>query len=141
MNEQQLHALTDHLLVCAITRDHADIWLLNDTSSDPVMRITRIHEHQTHVKSAQEHHGHNTDIGEVPYFVEIARALALGSNIMLIGHGNGKANFVRRFMDHVSAHNIDVFKKVVAEENLNLPAMSSAEIVKEARRMWKSVTM
>lgn len=139
MNETQLNSLRNHLLVCAITRDHADIWLLNDTSAEPVFRITRIHEHQTHVRSAQEHHGHSTDIGEVPYFVEIARALALGSNVLLIGHGEGKANYVRRFMDHVSEHHAEVMKKVVAEETMNLPAMSSAQIVKEARLLWKSV--
>lgn len=139
MNETQLNSLRDHLLVCAITRDHADIWLLNDTNTDPVFHISRIHEHQTHVRSAQEHHGHSTDIGELPYFVEIARALALGSHVLLIGHGEGKANYVRRFMDHVSEHHAEVFKKVVAEERMNLPAMSSPQIIKEARRMWKSV--
>lgn len=139
MNEKQIEILRNHILVCALTRDHADIWLLNGEGTDPALSIHRIQEQHRHVVTAQEHHGHDTEIGEVSYFVEVARALALGSNVMMLGHGDGKANYMKKFMGHISTHNVDLFKKVVAEENLNLPHMTPAQVVAQARHMWKSV--
>lgn len=138
MNNLDLEKLKDRAVVAAITHDEARIWLLNDDSPNPVLRIERTEPEHVHVRQAQAHHGHASEIGEINYFDDIADSLANVSTVVLMGHGRGKANAAERFAHHAKNHHKSLLLKIAVTGHINLPAMGDAEIITEARRRWKA---
>ncbi|MFN5841246.1 MAG: hypothetical protein ACK45J_09560, partial [Acidimicrobiaceae bacterium] len=70
MKNDVLEKIRDRSVVAAVTHDHARVWLLNDESRDPVCEVTRATPIVRHVRAAQDHHGHASEVAEVPYFTE-----------------------------------------------------------------------
>jgi hypothetical protein len=138
MNENNVQKLLDRAVVVALTHDEARMWLLNDDSSNPVVRIKREEPEHVHVRQAQAHHGHASEIGESAYFAEIADALMNVSSIVLMGHGSGKANAATRFVHHVASHFKALSLKITVTGTINIPALGESEIIREARRQWKA---
>lgn len=136
MNQETLTRLSNRSLVAAVTHDHTRIWLLNDGDEEPVCTVRRPEPDIRHVRSAQAHHGHASEISEVPYFNELAAVMSVASNVVLVGHGVGKANAVNRFLDHLEAHRESLLDRVAATGQANIAALSGPQIVREARRKW-----
>jgi hypothetical protein len=128
-------------VVVAVTHDNARIWVMNISSSIPMMLIERKEPEHIHVRSAQVHHGHASENGEINYFTEIAHAIQDASSILLVGHGTGKANAAERFAYYLRDHEKKIAIKVASIETLNLPALSEGEIMNEAQRRWNVLTM
>lgn len=137
MNNLEVEKLKDRAVVVAVTHDDARIWLLNDESHHPVLRITRQEPEHLHVRQTQAHHGHVSEIGEVDYFDDIADSLSFVSSVVLMGHGTGIANAAHRFEEHVKEHHKSLMLKISVTGQINIPAMADAEIISEARRRWK----
>jgi hypothetical protein len=89
------------------------------------------------VRSAQENHGHASDIGEIPFFAELATVLSVGSNVVLVGHGTGKANAMNRFVEYLALHNEPLHQRIAATGNANIAAMTGTQIIQDARRKWR----
>lgn len=138
MNDVDVDQIRNRAVIVAITHDETRVWLLNDESQHPVCRITRDEHDHVHVRQAQAHHGHASEIGEVDYFHEVADILENVSTIVLLGHGTGKANAADRFEQHVKEHHKLVAMKIAVSSNVNIPAMGDADIVSRARRDWKA---
>ncbi len=137
MKQEILRQIADRSLVAAITRDHARVWLLNEDVEEPVVVLNREEANIRHVRSAQENHGHASDIGEIPYFAELATVLSVGSNVVLVGHGTGKANAMNRFIDYLALHNEPLHHRIAATGNANIGAMTGTQIIQDARRKWR----
>ena len=114
MEQEILRKIADRSLVAALTRDHTRIWLLNEDAVDPVCVVERHDRASKHVRAAQEHHGHASEIAEVPYFNELASVLSVASNVVLVGHGTGKANAVNRFINHLDVHKEALRNRIAA---------------------------
>jgi hypothetical protein len=138
MNNVDVEQIRNRAVIVAITHDETRVWLLNDDSQHPVCRISREEPEHVHVRQAQSHHGHASEIGEVDYFHEVANLLENASTVVLLGHGTGKANAADRFEHHVNEHHKLVAKKIAVTSNVNIPAMGDADIVSRARRDWKA---
>lgn len=138
MNDDAVKKMVNRAVVAAITHDETRLWLLNDESQHPFFQISRSEPDHAHVRQAQTHHGHASEIGEVGYFNEIANVLSHASRIVLMGHGTGKANAATRFEQHVSPHWTPLLAKIVATGIINIPALSDSGIIQEARRRWKA---
>jgi len=138
MNDVDIEQIRNRAVIVAITHDEARVWLLNDDSHHPLCRILRDEPEHVHVRQAQAHHGHASEIGEVDYFHEVANILECASTVVLLGHGTGKANAADRFAHHVNEHHKLVAKKIAFTSNVNIPAMGDADIVTKARRDWKA---
>lgn len=139
MNQEVLNRLVNRSLVAAITHDNTRVWILNDDDENPVCVVKRPHPDIRHVRTAQSHHGHASEVSEVPYFNELARVMSVASNVVLVGHGVGKANAVNRFLDHLEAHRESLLDRVAATGQANIAALSGAQIVREARKKWSHV--
>lgn len=137
MKREVLQQIADRSLVAAITQDHTRVWLLNEDQEEPVVVLQREQQEIRHVKSAQENHGHSSDLSEVPYFQELAAVLAVGSNVVLVGHGTGKANAMNRFVDYLAVHHEPLHQRIAATGNANLSAMTGTQIIHDARRKWR----
>ncbi len=138
MNNLELEKLKDRAVVIAITHDEARIWLLNDESSQPIHVIVREEQEHIHVRQAQAHHGHASEIGEPNFFDDIADVLTHTSDIVLLGHGTGKANAAERFERHIGDHHKSILERIAVEWNVNIPALTEGELIAEARRRWKA---
>jgi hypothetical protein len=136
MNDEDIEMMDEHAVIVVVTHDNTRMWLLNDVSEHPFMTVIRHEPPHVHVRSAQAHHGHASEIGEIPYFVDIASALEGATTIVLIGHGTGKANAAERFQTYVREHSKDVAAKISGLERVNIPALHDGEIVADARERW-----
>ena len=137
MEQEILRKIADRSLVAAITHDVARVWLLNEDIEEPIVVVSREVPENRHVRQAQVNHGHASEVAEVPYFAELARVLAVGSNVVLVGHGTGKANAMNRFVDYLAEHNTPLHQRIAATGNANIAAMSGAQIIQDARKKWR----
>ena len=138
MNDFDVEQIRNRAVIAAITHDETRVWLLNDDSQHPVIHLNRKEPDHVHVRQAQAHHGHASEIGEVDYFHAIADILENVSTVVLLGHGTGKANAADRFEQHMKEHHKLVAMKIAVISNVNIPAMGDADIVTRARREWKA---
>jgi len=90
-----------------------------------------------HVRTGQNDHGHDTAHRYPDYFEGIAEALRDFQVILIIGHGHGKASFASSFLNYLHRKHPDIYGRVVDSLNLNLPAMSEAEIRGSARQWYE----
>ena len=123
--------------MAAITHDHSRAWLLNEDYEEPVVAVIRETPEVRHVRSGQEHHGHASSLGEVPYFAELATVLSVGSNVVLVGHGTGKANAMNRFVEYLADHNSALHQRIAATGTANIAAMTGSQIIQDARKKWR----
>lgn len=129
-------SLINKVLVVAVEHDETRIWLMNSEAEVPVVVITRPPKSTVHVRGSQERHMHKNEIGMPKYFKEISEIMALGSESILIGHGNGNANTAQKLMNYLELHNHPSVQKVAAIEKRDLSAMSNRQLLAEARSMW-----
>ena len=141
MTSHEHQKLRNRSIVVAVTHDNARLWPLNEETLKPSLVIERREPENIHVRGAQANHGHASENGEVGYFAEIAKEIRDASSILLLGHGTGKANAAERLVHYLRDHEKQTALKVASIETLNLPALSEGEIMSEAHRRWKALTM
>ena len=125
--------LTNRLVVAVVERNETKVWLTNaekgakpDVVHPPVTR-------NIHVREAQHHSGHDSDKAEKLYYEEIAKTLEPAGEILLVGHGNGKANQVLKLIQYLERHHANIAHKVVGSLDINVPAMTDGELLAAAR--------
>lgn len=138
MNNEINQQISARAVVAVITHDETRVWLLNDESDQAIIHIKRGNAEHVHVRQAQFQHGHASEVGEVPYFNEIAEILDASSCVVLMGHGKGKANAAHRFETHLLRHSPSIAQKIAVTGTINLPALGDSQIIHEARRQWKA---
>jgi len=130
-----LLSFRNKFVVVAITADDARIWSTGLEKGTHPERIYAPDEKGAHhhIRQAQHKGGHGSDPAEHGYFDVLARELAQASEILLIGHGVGKANAMLRFTQYMERHNPDVAKKVIGAVDADLNALSENQILAKAR--------
>ncbi len=127
--------LTDRIVVAVIEKDETRIWTTNaakGTKPEVIHQPASADSHK-HVRDAQHHGGHDSDKATKAYYESISKVLAPAGEILLVGHGNGKSNWVRKFVQHVERHHKDVADKIVGALDINVPALTENEILAAAR--------
>jgi hypothetical protein len=74
--------------------------------------------------------------GNPEYWREITDALRPAAAILLLGHGNGKANASHQWVAYVEKHDHDVAAKIVADVRADIDDLSSADILAHARHYF-----
>jgi len=126
---------TNRVVVAVIERDETRIWVTNaekGTKPEVVHQPTTSNNHR-HVRQAQHHGGKDSYKSESVYYESIANALAPAGEILLVGHGNGKGNWMIKFVQHLERHHKDVAQKIVGALDINVPAMTENELLAAAR--------
>lgn len=130
--------LSKQLAAVAITQTYAKLWL---TGLDPDAQHKKIVTPEPH----ERHHsgrvglGTITDQGNDPeypghaFYEEIAQAVAKAPQILLLGHGKGKANTVSKFVHYLEEKHPQMAGKVVGTININLQALTDPEILAKSR--------
>ena len=129
---------TKGLVAVAVTRDEARIWLsgVESGSRPETLRAPDERERHHHVREAQRHRGHDTDHTDVAFFEGLTEAVRGAREIVLVGHGTGKANTMLRLVQYWERKHPDVARTVIGAIDSNLDAMTDAEIAKAVREWW-----
>lgn len=139
LSDANSHVTGAHgIVVVGVTRDHAEIWSLDERQTSPLAVLVR-HDEQgdhRHVRTGQFGHGHSSDEGFDGYFADIATLLAEAGEIMIAGHGTGRANAMESFAEYLQDKNPRVFDKVTELRYVDLPHTTGRQLAALARD-WK----
>jgi hypothetical protein len=129
---------TPRLTVVALTTREARIW---DAGIDPhassaVVGAPR-HHRNVHVRTAQQDHLHHRRIDDPVFYDKVIEGIPLTGDILLIGHGRGKANAMLSFVQHAERSRPDVAARVVGAIDNDLTSMTEGQIL-AAARFWLS---
>lgn len=130
-----MNRIANSFVVVALTQDDARIWatgLEKGTHPTTIYAPADKGLHH-HVKQMQHHGGHGGDPVEQGFFDVLGRALSDASEILLLGHGVGKANAMLRFTQYMERHNPAVAKKVIGAIDADLNALTENQILAKAR--------
>ena len=127
------------LVAVAITRDEARVWLTGVESGAKPERIEAPSDEMRHhhVREAQHHHGHDTDHDSAVFYDAVARAIAAAGEIVLIGHGKGKADTMLRFTQFLERKHPDVAMKVVGAIDADVEALTPNQILSLIREWFE----
>lgn len=127
--------ISNKFVVIALTQNEARVWatgLEKGAHPEKIFAPADKASHH-HVRQTQHQGGHSGDPAEKGFFDVIAKQVESASEILLIGHGEGKANAMVRFVQYVERHSPAVAKKIVGAMDENLNAMSENQILSAAR--------
>ena len=115
--------------------------MTNDASTNRDARhvaIVVVTQNDTRVWQAQHHRGHDTDHDDPVYFDSIASTLHGFDEILLIGHGHGKADHMRTFTRYVEHKHPAVAKAVVGTVDCDLNALTEPQLLAESRAWFRT---
>lgn len=132
--------IKNKFVVIAITTNDARIWATGLEKGGSPDRISAPEDKSSHhhVRQTQHQGGHSGDPADFGFFDVIAEHVKDSAEILLVGHGSGKANAVLRFIQFVERNNSEVAKKIVGAIDSNLNAMSENEILASAREWFEN---
>jgi hypothetical protein len=76
------------------------------------------------------------EAGNQDYWREITEALAPAGAILLLGHGNGKANASHQWVAYAEKHATDVAAKVVADVRADIGTLTSEDVLRLGQRYF-----
>jgi len=137
-DENEPKTTVDHCVVVGVTRDHAEIWSLEPGQTDPLAMVMRddVEAEHRHVRPAQNSHGHESNEGFEKYFADLARVLVGANELMIAGHGKGKANAMEDFAEYLREHHPALFARVSELRYVDISHTSGRQLAALARE-WK----
>lgn len=137
--ESSQSATDGRVVVVGVTRDHAEVWTLDERQKHPLAVVVRHDaksEHR-HVRTAQFGHGHESDEGYSRFFTDVAAVVSGANEIMIAGHGSGRSNMMEIFADWLKDKHAEIFSRVSELRYVDLPHTTGRELAAMARK-WKS---
>ena len=126
--------ISEKFVVVTITKNEARVWATGTAKGTAPEKIFAPSSPNTHHhRNDPEGHGRGEGATDAAYFGEIAEAVKGASEILVIGHGNGKARAMVNFVQYLERKHPDLGRKVVDALDENLEAMSEAQILSMAR--------
>jgi hypothetical protein len=127
------------LVLLTITKHEARIWANGISRGSTPARIFAPPEHNSkHFRHDPKAEGRGDGPGVPAYYREIIEAIKGAREILIIGHGHGKANSMIHFIDYLERKAPDLAAKVVDSIDTNLIAMSEPQILAMARKWVES---
>lgn len=127
--------IANKFVVVALTQDEARIWatgLEKGAKPEKVFAPDEKSSHH-HVRQMQHNQGHSSDPVEKGYFDVLGKHLSGASEILLLGHGEGKANAMLRFVQYMERHNPLVAKRIVGAVDADLNSLTENQVLSKAR--------
>jgi hypothetical protein len=111
-----------------------EIELALDDTSEPTIRPYDPHHFLHH----RNHKDQSREIGqrapeEPAYYDRIAEALALGGEIVIIGHGTGKSNAAHHLTEYLKSHHRGTYLRIVREMAADLSRVTEPRLLELAR--------
>jgi hypothetical protein len=126
--------ISEKFVVITVTKDEARVWATGTARGTIPTKIyapPALNAH--HFRDDPKHHGRGDGPGVPRYYEEIVAAIGGASEILLIGHGHGKASAMLHFIQYLERKHPDLAAEVVDALDTNLIAMSEPETLAMAR--------
>jgi hypothetical protein len=137
-NTTNVRSLHDQLVVAAIDFHRTAVYPVapgDDGQPEKVLDVDpEGHSHEIHHKAGNPDGTY--EAGNPEYWREITDALRPAARILLLGHGNGKANASHQWVAYVEKHDHDVAAKIVADVRANIDDLTSGDILAYARHYF-----
>jgi hypothetical protein len=140
-----VEAIRDANVVATIDFHRTLIYVLGGTGAESPERIEDV-DPQGHALEIAHRAGNpkgTYEAGNPDYWREISEALAPARAILLLGHGNGKANASHQWVAYAERHHKDVAAKVIADVRADIDDLSGHQVAQLAHhyfaidRVWK----
>lgn len=128
---------SDPFVVVAITQNEARVWTAGlDKNSKPETVKAPDHEGRHHHQRQARHHlSHEHGSHDDVYYDAITKAVEGAQEVLVVGHGKGKASHMLRLVQYWERKHPTVARKVVGSIDSDLPAMTENQIL-AASREW-----
>ena len=130
-------SIHDKVLIAAITSDQTRVWLMHSDGYEPVMTVEHDHRGNRHRRAVLESRSNSSGTEDDAYLDDVASVLALGSRLVLVGHGHGRSDLVRRLVERLEGHHPAVLEKVELVRHVDLSAVTNARLLSDLRREWQ----
>jgi hypothetical protein len=118
-------------VVAVIDFHDAIVYLTDAAAGQRPQRLVatdpRGHFHQVHHRAGNPSGTYEDD--SPVYWQELTDALSPAGAILLLGHGNGKANATHHWVAYVERHRKDVAAKVVADVRLDIDHLEAKQVL------------
>lgn len=139
LSDANANAASVHgIVVISVTRDHAEVWSLDERQIGPIAVVVRPDERRDHrhVRTGQFGHGHESDEGFDGFYSDIAAVVADAGEIMIAGHGTGRANAMESLAEFLQGKRPAVYAKVSELRYVDIPHTTGRQLAALARE-WK----
>jgi hypothetical protein len=126
-------------VVLTITKHETRVWATGTSRGTIPTKIFAPPElNSHHFRDDPKHQGRGDGPGVPTYFREIIHAIKDASEILIIGHGHGKASSMLHFIQYLERKEPNLAAKIVDAIDTNLIAMTEPEILAMARDWFDS---
>jgi hypothetical protein len=137
MSQQEITKTTGRVLAVAVEHDQTRIWLLQESTRDPLVVVEREAVQHTHVRGGQERHQHASEVNETPYFADVLSQLEDSSHIVLMGHGSGNSNTASRLVEYANKHLPKIKDRIITADPVDFSALSNGQLLALAMNVWE----
>lgn len=130
--------IANKFVVVTLTSNEAKIWATGiEKGSKPERISAPAVKDDHHFKNGPKvHHDTLEDPSTLKYFEGIAQVISPASEILLIGHGTGKASAMVHFVQFLERKHPLIAKKVVDALDENIAALTEPEILALSRQWF-----
>jgi hypothetical protein len=132
--------ISNKFVVVTLTNVEAKVWVTGiDKGSKPELIQVPERDKHLHIKNGPNDHLDKNDATlTLKFYEEISQTIASASDILLIGHGKGKASSMVRFIQYLERKHPELGKKVVDALDEDLSALSEPQILALALDWFES---
>jgi hypothetical protein len=106
-----------------------------DKIAEPVIRPDDPHHFLHHLTHKDQDRERGQRAPEEPaYYEAIADAVALGGQIVVVGHGSGHSNAAHHLVEYLKSHHPETYQRIVRELVADLSSITPPQLLDLARR-------
>jgi hypothetical protein len=137
-NTTNVHSLHNRFVVAAIDFHRTRVYAVvqgDDGQPEKVLDVDP-EGHSREIAHKAGNPNGTYENGNPEYWREITDALRPAAEILLLGHGNGKANASHQWVAYVEKHDHDVAAKVVADVRADIDDLTTGDVLARARHYF-----
>ncbi len=126
--------ISEKFVVLTITQHETRVWATGISKGalpEKIFAPSGLNSH--HFRTDPVNHGRGDGPGVPAYFEQIVKSISGASEILLIGHGHGKASSMLHFIQYLERKHAVLASKVVDALDTNIDAMTEPQILAMAR--------
>jgi hypothetical protein len=127
--------ISNKFIVITLTQEEAKIWStgLEKTSKPEKISAVDHNTHQHKLRQERRHKGPGLDPVTKEFFESVSTACKTAAEILLLGHGSGKADMAHNFQSYLKEKHPDIAKKIVGTIEADVAHMTEPQVLAQAR--------
>jgi hypothetical protein len=129
----------DEFVAVAITREEARVWTTTEVPGTPPERFVAPTDWQRHrhPRKSMDRPEREAEHDSRIFYESVTQAVAPSTQILMVGHGRGKANEMLKLIQYWERRHPEVARKVVGAVDSDLESLSDNEILALVRGWYE----